>query len=164
MGTLVTLRQAHEARESLREAGKQVVLTNGVFDILHVGHVRYLQAARALGDALFVGLNGDASARALKGPGRPLVPQVERAEILCALSCVEHVIIFDEPTAEVVVEVLRPDIYVKGGDYRDAKPLPEARVATRCGARIVILPYTPGRSTTQMIEHVLARGDPAQGA
>ena len=155
MGTLITLGQAHEARERLREAGKQVVCTNGVFDILHVGHVRYLQAARGLGDALLVGLNSDASACGLKGPGRPLVPQAERAEILCALSCVDHVIIFEEPTAEAVLEALRPDVYVKGGDYRDAKPLPEAPVVTRHGGRVVILPYTPGRSTTQMIEHLL---------
>ena len=164
MGTLVTLTQARQVREKLRQEGKLVVLTNGVFDILHVGHVRYLQAARALGDVLMVGLNGDSSARRLKGPDRPLVPQAERAELLCALSCVEYVTIFDEPTAIAVVEALRPDLYVKGGDYRHAKPLPEAAAVTRHGGRVVILPYTPGRSTTDLIERLRGRADQAQGA
>jgi rfaE bifunctional protein nucleotidyltransferase chain/domain len=164
VGTLVTLAQACALREALRQEHKQVVFTNGVFDILHVGHVRYLQAASGLGDALMVGLNSDASASHLKGPGRPLVFQAERAEILCALSCVDHVIIFNERTAEAVVEALRPDVYVKGGDYSDGKPLPEARVATRHGGRVVILPYTPGRSTTDTIALLFGPADLDRGA
>jgi rfaE bifunctional protein nucleotidyltransferase chain/domain len=102
---------------SLRDAGARIVLTNGIFDLLHIGHVRYLQQARALGDALVVGLNSDASTRRLKGPDRPLVPEAERAEVLAALACVDAVVIFDEDTAETLVSALRPEIYVKGGDY-----------------------------------------------
>jgi D-glycero-beta-D-manno-heptose 1-phosphate adenylyltransferase len=100
-----------------RSAGARVVLTNGVFDLLHLGHVRYLQQARTLGDALVVAVNSDASTRRLKGPKRPLVPEQERAEVLAGLECVDAVTIFDEDTAGPLVEALRPDIYVKGGDY-----------------------------------------------
>jgi rfaE bifunctional protein nucleotidyltransferase chain/domain len=103
-----------------RAAGARIVFTNGVFDLLHVGHVRYLQQARALGDALAVGLNSDVSARRLKGPSRPLVPEAERAEVLAALACVDAVTIFGEDTAEALVAALRPELYVKGGDYADA--------------------------------------------
>src|SRR5881275_839903 len=115
---IVGLEELSERSEQLRAAGKKLVATNGCFDLLHVGHVRYLQAARALGDLLIVGLNSDASVRAYKGPGRPLVPQDERAELLAALRCVDYVVIFDEPTASALVSALQPDIYVKGGDYR----------------------------------------------
>ncbi|MGC8788072.1 MAG: D-glycero-beta-D-manno-heptose 1-phosphate adenylyltransferase, partial [Anaerolineae bacterium] len=152
-------------RQEMRLQGKTSVLTNGVFDLLHVGHVRYLQAARRLGDALFVGLNSDASARRLKGPGRPLIPQVERAEVLCALACVDYVILFDEDTAEELVHALQPDVYVKGGDYagnstgQAGKVLPEARVVESYGGRVVILPYTPGHSTTQLIAHILEQSN-----
>lgn len=137
------------------------VFTNGVFDILHVGHVRYLQAARALGDCLIVGLNSDQSARALKGDGHPLVPQDERAEILAALECVDYVIIFDEVTAERVVEALRPEVYVKGGDYsngddRDKVP-PEAKVVQKGGGRIAFIPFVEGKSTTNIITEIIKR-------
>ena len=98
-------------------AGQTVVFTNGCFDLLHLGHVRYLQEARSLGDLLVIGLNSDDSARALKGPNRPLVPQDERAEVLAALDCVDYVTIFEEITAVALVETLRPNVYVKGGDY-----------------------------------------------
>ena len=104
----------------MRARGKLMVFTNGCFELLHVGHIRYLQAARALGDALVVGLNSDESVRAIKGPPRPLVPQAERAELLAALGCVDYVVIFDEPTAEALVGALKPEVYVKGGDYRAA--------------------------------------------
>lgn len=103
-----------------REVGDRIVLTNGVFDLLHVGHVRYLCQARGLGDALVVGLNSDASTRRLKGPERPLVSEAERAEVLAALACVDVVSVFDEPTAEALVAVVRPDVYTKGGDYAHA--------------------------------------------
>src|SRR5438309_2589569 len=99
--------------EAARKEGKRIVFANGCFDILHVGHVRYLQAARALGDCLIVGLNSDASARALKGEGHPIVPQAERAELLAALACVDYVLIFEGLTAERVVAALRPEVYVK---------------------------------------------------
>jgi rfaE bifunctional protein nucleotidyltransferase chain/domain len=155
VGALITIAEAHSIRARLRRQKQIVVFTNGVFDLLHVGHVRYLQAARRLGDVLFVGLNSDASTRALKGPARPLIEQAERAEVLCALSCVDWVIIFDEPTAESVVENLQPDVYAKGGDYADGKPLPEAPLMVRSGGRVVILPYTSGHSTTCILNRIL---------
>jgi rfaE bifunctional protein nucleotidyltransferase chain/domain len=160
MGELVSITQAIDIRHRLRWQGKMVVFTNGVFDLLHVGHVRYLLEARKLGQVLFVGLNSDLSAQKLKGPGRPLVPQAERAEILAALACVDYVIIFDEPTAERVVEVLQPDVYTKGGDYADTadQTLPEASVVQSYGGRVVILPYTSGHSTTRIVESILKAG------
>jgi len=178
MGKLVSLTQAQSIRQTLGRRGKTVVFTNGVFDLLHVGHVRYLQAARELGHALFVGLNSDQSAQRLKGPGRPLMPQAERAEILCALACVDYVIIFDEPTAERILEALQPDVYVKGGDYagetthagqtglasrETSKALPEAPVVESYGGRLVILPYTPGHSTSQIIASILSKGEAEPG-
>lgn len=165
MGKIISLREAKGISRKIHRQGKTAVLTNGVFDLLHVGHVRYLQAARKLGDVLFVGLNSDASAHRLKGPGRPLIPQEERAEILCALACVDYVILFDEDTAEQLVYALQPEIYVKGGDYADnsaggaGKALPEARVVESYGGRVVILPYTPGHSTTQLITLILERNN-----
>lgn len=143
-------------RDTLRRAGKTVVLTNGVFDLLHLGHVRYLEAARRLGDALVVAVDSDESARRLgKGADRPLVPAVERAEIVAALRCVDAVVIFDGPTARGVVEALRPDIYVKGGDYAGgAKPLPEAEVVARYGGQVAFVDLLPGRSTTELIAKI----------
>ena len=156
----------------MRQARQRLVFTNGCFDLLHVGHIRYLQAARELGDALLLGLNSDSSVRAIKGPSRPLVPQAERAEVLAALQCVDFVVIFDEPTAENLVEALQPDIYVKGGDYKAtaAQPVdaaqpggeapalkiaPEMRVVQQYGGEIVVLPYSSGHSTTFLIENIL---------
>jgi len=147
--------------------GRRVVLTNGVFDLLHVGHVGYLQAARTLGDLLVVALNSDASTRALKGPRRPLTPEAERAALLGALRCVDYVTIFAEPTAEAVVAALRPDVYVKGGDYAagehaapDLDRLPEARVVQGYGGDVRLLPYTAGRSTSELIRLIVARYGP----
>jgi rfaE bifunctional protein nucleotidyltransferase chain/domain len=166
MGRLLSLPQALRVRKRLGRRGKKVVFTNGVFDILHVGHTRYLQQARELGDVLFVGLNSDTSATMLKGQARPWVPGTERAELLCALSCVDYVVVFNENTAVDLVAALQPDVYVKGGDYSpaaspgsdspasgsavpgDVKPLPEAAAVEKCGGKIVILPYTPGHSTS----------------
>ncbi|MCL5962395.1 MAG: D-glycero-beta-D-manno-heptose 1-phosphate adenylyltransferase [Chloroflexi bacterium] len=150
-----------QLRASLRTEGKRVVLTNGCFDILHVGHVRYLRQARALGDFLVVGLNSDDSARALKGPARPLVPEAERAEVLGALECVDAVVIFSEKTAEHLVEMLRPDVYVKGGDYGTGdlpgKELPEAKVVDSYGGTVRIVPFVEGRSTTDLVNIILEK-------
>ena len=159
MGQVVSLSAARRLREKLRTQGKVTVFTNGVFDLLHVGHIRYLDAARKLGDALFVGLNNDASARRLKGPDRPWVPQAERAETLCALRSVDYVVLFGEATAKEVVAALQPDVYVKGGDYAAAagdcgKALPEAPVVESYGGRVIILPYTPGHSTTELVARI----------
>jgi D-glycero-beta-D-manno-heptose 1-phosphate adenylyltransferase len=142
-------------------AGERGVLTNGCFDLLHLGHVRYLQQARALGDFLILGLNNDGGVRLLKGPGRPLVPEHERAEILAALTCVDYVTIFSEPTAGPLVELLQPAIYVKGGDYAsdqagvpDANRLPEAKVVQAYGGVVRLIPYLPHHSTTELIESI----------
>jgi rfaE bifunctional protein nucleotidyltransferase chain/domain len=136
----------------LRLAAKTLVFTNGVFDLLHVGHVRYLAAARALGDALVVGVNADASVRSLK-PGRPLVPESERAEVLVALGCVDAAIVFDGPDANPLVAALRPEVYVKGGDWGQpgGKQPPEAAVVAEYGGRVVFLSYESGHSTTGLI-------------
>jgi len=140
----------------IRGQGGTVVATGGCFDLLHPGHVRTLEAARRLGDCLVVCLNGDASVRRLKGPGRPLVPERDRAAVLCALSCVDAVRIFHEDTPERLLEEIRPDVWAKGGDYAEAE-LPEERVVRRFGGRAVILPYIAGRSTTRLIEEAANR-------
>ncbi len=141
--------------------GERGVFTNGCFDLLHLGHVRYLQEARALGDFLVLGLNNDEGVRPLKGPGRPLVPENERAELMAALSCIDYVTIFGEPTAGPLVEQLQPTIYVKGGDYMNAgtrepdlSRLPEAKVVQAYGGIVRLLPYLPGHSTTALIDAI----------
>lgn len=144
-----------------------MVLTNGCFDLLHLGHVRYLAAARAFGDVLILALNDDESVRRLKGPHRPLVPLAERAELLAALRSVDAVVPFSEDTAEETVRVLRPDVYVKGGDYAGAsgagKPLPEAAIVRAAGGRVEIVSFVEGHSTTDLIATIRERycGSPA---
>lgn len=168
MGQVVDLARAAEESARLRAEGKVVVFTNGHFDLLHYGHVRYLQEARALGDFLIVGVNSDASTRALKGPGRPIVPAEERAAVVAALACVDRVVIFSSLTAEALVEALRPQVYVKGGDWRPGEARggeqgpPEAAVVARYGGRVVFLPYLPGHSTSDLIARIaaLAAGRP----
>jgi rfaE bifunctional protein nucleotidyltransferase chain/domain len=139
-----------------RRAGRRVVLTNGCFDVVHAGHVVCLQEARALGDLLVVGLNSDASVRRLKGPARPVNPQVDRARVVAGLRCVDHVVPFDEDTPMALIAALRPDVYVKGGDYTVAA-LPERSLVESYGGRVVVLPYLPGRSTSEIIARI--RGD-----
>ena len=159
MRSPVSLAELLALREQWRMAGQTVVCTNGVFDLLHYGHLRYLLAARALGDLLVVGLNSDASTRRYKGPARPLVPEHERAALLLALEPVDYVTIFDEPTAERLVDELRPEIYCKGGDYggAGAKALPEAAVVERYGGRVELIHYLPGHSTSDLINLILSR-------
>lgn len=143
-------------RAQWRAANMRLVLTNGTFDLLHIGHVRYLEAARGLGDVLVVGINSDTSVRGYKGPGRPVVPQEERAEIVAALRCVDYVTIFEEPTATHLVEALQPDIYVKGGDYSaSGKLLPEAEAVLSYGGEVVIIPYVEGHSASDLIRRVM---------
>ncbi len=155
--------RAELAREVARRQanGECGVFTNGCFDLLHLGHIRYLQNARALGDFLVLGLNGDESLRQLKGPGRPLVPEYERAEILAALTCIDYVTIFPEITAIALVEALQPAIYVKGGDWagaQDAQPeqkrLPEAPSVLAYGGSVRLIPYLSGHSTTELIASI----------
>lgn len=140
----------------LKAEGKVLVFTNGIFDILHVGHARYLAAARALGDVLLVGVNGDSSARSLKGAPRPILPELERAELVAALGVVDYVTIFDEPTAEELVRVIEPDIYAKGGDYfpQGGKELPEAKAVASFGGQVKILPLYPGHSTSEILARI----------
>ena len=139
-------------RDRLDAAGKKLVFTNGCFDLLHAGHVRYLQQARRLGDALVVGLNSDRSVRELKGEGRPLNSQDDRAEVLAALGCVDYVVIFEGKRATELLRAVRPHIYAKGGDYTPESLDEEERgVLEACGARIEILPLVPGRSTTALL-------------
>lgn len=142
--------------EARRARGETIVFTNGVFDLLHPGHVRYLQAARALGDALVVGVNSDRSARALgKGPGRPVTPAAERAEILAALACVDAVVIFDEETPHEIVGALQPDVLVKGADWAEGTIVGADIVEAR-GGRVVRIPLAEGYSTSAIIEKVRA--------
>ncbi|EFH87138.1 adenylyltransferase/cytidyltransferase family protein [Ktedonobacter racemifer] len=156
------LSRAQLALEVVRrqEAGERAVFTNGCFDLLHLGHIRYLQEARSLGDFLILGLNSDESVRHLKGPTRPLVPELERAELLAALACIDYVTIFGEPTASELIATLEPAIYVKGGDYAgsvhgvDPEKLPEARIVFGYGGEVSLISYLPGHSTTELIQKI----------
>ncbi len=139
---------------SLHEAGKTVVFTNGCFDILHIGHARYLQEAKALGDVLIIGLNSDASVRVLgKGDERPITPQQERAEVLAALSCVDFVTIFDEPDPHSLITILKPNVLVKGGDWAPEQIIGR-EVVESYGGTVQAIPLVPGVSTTRIIERI----------
>ncbi|MEY4941184.1 MAG: hypothetical protein RIQ93_2919 [Verrucomicrobiota bacterium] len=147
-------------RSAARAAGRRVVLTNGVFDLLHTGHLYSLQRARALGDALIVALNADESVRALKGPGRPVQSEEERAYGLAALGCVDAVVIFREPRLTVEITALQPDVYCKAGDYTLEKlDAGERSALEKCQARIRFLPFLPGFSTTNLIAKIKAAGE-----
>ncbi|HSU71796.1 MAG TPA: D-glycero-beta-D-manno-heptose 1-phosphate adenylyltransferase [Micrococcaceae bacterium] len=143
------LERARSLAERIRRSGGTVVATGGCFDLLHAGHVRTLAAARAMGDCLIVCLNSDPSIRRLKGPERPIIEERDRAELLAALTCVDAVAIFDEDTPESILDLLRPDLWVKGGDYSAAQ-LPETALLQNWGGRVITLPYQPARSTTQL--------------
>lgn len=156
---VVDLAKASTLAATARNAGRRVVLANGAFDLLHVGHVRYLQAARALGDVLIVAINTDASVRAAKGPGRPAVPEAERAELVAALACVEAVLLFVEPTVAQVIESVRPDVQAKGTDYTVAT-VPERPVVERYGGRVAIVGDAKDHSTSATLA-ALAGASPA---
>lgn len=149
----LTLEQATLRFAPAKRNGRRMVFTNGCFDLLHPGHIRTLEAARALGDALIVGLNSDASVRALKGPGRPVVPQEERAEILAALECVDAVVIFDEPTPHEIIAALLPDVLVKGGDWADDEIVGREEVEA-AGGRVVSIPVVNGYSTSEILRKI----------
>jgi D-beta-D-heptose 7-phosphate kinase/D-beta-D-heptose 1-phosphate adenosyltransferase len=148
----------HEAllneRERLRREGRRLVFTNGCFDLLHPGHVRYLKQARALGDALVVALNSDSSVRALKGPRRPILNQSERAEIVAALEAVDYVVVFDDETPRGLIALLLPDVLVKGGDWGVDQIVGRDEVEA-AGGRVLSLPYVEGSSSTDIIGRVL---------
>lgn len=144
---LQSLLSQHKAQK------KTVVFTNGCFDILHAGHVRYLNAAKELGDILIIGLNSDSSVSALKGPTRPVNSEDDRAEVIAGLQAVDYVVIFGDATAERMVATIKPDIYVKGGDYTVDK-LPEAQVAAAYGGKTILIPEVPGRSSSNIIKKI----------
>jgi rfaE bifunctional protein nucleotidyltransferase chain/domain len=152
---IITLDELREESGRLRSAGKRVVATNGCFDILHVGHVRYLAAARKLGDVLVVGLNGDSSVRQLKGEGRPVNPEQDRAEVLAALESVGYVTIFPELRATNFLRAAQPSIYAKGGDYTaDTLDSEERAVLAKFGTKIEIIPFEQGYSTSQLLTRI----------
>ncbi len=142
-------------RGSVRSAGRVLVVTNGCFDILHAGHVTYLEAARSMGDALLVGLNGDDSIRQLKGPERPVVPEADRARVLAALGCVDGVCVFPEMRAARFLGEAQPDVYVKGGDYTiETIDQDERRAVESGGGRVVFIPFLAGRSTSGLLARI----------
>jgi D-beta-D-heptose 7-phosphate kinase/D-beta-D-heptose 1-phosphate adenosyltransferase len=145
--------EACKVRARLRAAGQRLVFTNGCFDILHVGHVRYLQAARALGDALLVAINSDAAVRALKGDSRPVMNEAERAEMLAALDAVSYVTVFDALSPRALIAQLLPDVLVKGGDY-DLDEIHGREEVEAAGGRVLALPFVEGASTTDIIERI----------
>ncbi|MEJ2634770.1 MAG: D-glycero-beta-D-manno-heptose 1-phosphate adenylyltransferase [Calditrichia bacterium] len=149
-----TLPQLVSIRQDFREKHKKVVFTNGIFDILHRGHVEYLEKARSLGDVLMLGLNSDFSARKLKSPGRPLMDQEDRAVVLAALESVDYVCLFDEETPAETIAALVPDVLVKGGDYR-IEEIVGREVVWANGGEVVPIPLTPGRSTSDFIRKVV---------
>lgn len=149
----MTREQARRLVVQLRASGKTIVFTNGVFDLLHVGHLRYLQQARALGDALLIGLNSDRSVRAIKGPDRPITAEHERAEVLEALTCVDGAVIFDQDTPHALISALQPDVLVKGADWAEDAIVGRDIVEAR-GGRVVRITLEPGRSTTGIIDKI----------
>jgi rfaE bifunctional protein nucleotidyltransferase chain/domain len=142
-----------------RRAGERIILTNGCFDLLHVGHIRYLRAAKHLGGKLVVGLNADESVRGLKGPGRPLMPAAERAEILAALADVDAVVVFPEADVRALIREIRPDIHAKGTDYT-ADNVPERDTVVECGGRVAIVGDPKGHSATEFIARIGRKGRP----
>lgn len=151
MGQVSSFEKIQAALAPLRQSGKKIVFTNGCFDLLHVGHVRYLQEARALGDALVVGVNSDASVKRLKGPTRPIQFENDRAEILAALACVDFTVIFTEDTPENLIHQVKPDILVKGGDWK-IETIVGAPFVMSYGGQVMSLQFVDGKSTTKLIE------------
>ena len=150
---IVDSNQIKNIAKQLKADGKTIVFTNGCFDILHVGHVRYLKAARELGDCLILGLNSDQSVRILKGPTRPINTQDDRAEVLSALSAIDYVVIFEESTAEDLITKIKPSIYVKGGDY-NIKDLPESSTVSQYGGQTILIPEVIGKSSSNIIKKI----------
>ncbi len=140
----------------LKAEGKRVVFTNGCFDLLHIGHIRYLEEAKALGDVLVVGVNSDASVRKLKGPKRPVLPEAERAEILSGLGCVDYITLFDEMDPLKLITSLQPNVLVKGGDWTKEQIVGK-EVVERSGGEVVIIPFVKGASTSTLIETILKK-------
>ena len=152
-GKILSIDELRKERARLRAEGKRLVFTNGCFDILHVGHVRYLQSARELGDALLVAINSDAAVRELKGAGRPVMNEQERAELLAALSAVNYVTVFDDISPRSLIADILPDVLVKGGDYK-LNEIHGREEVERAGGRVISLPFIEGASTSSVIERI----------
>ncbi|HEU4383310.1 MAG TPA: adenylyltransferase/cytidyltransferase family protein [Anaeromyxobacteraceae bacterium] len=163
MGKLVRLADLPRLREAARAAGRSLALANGIFDLFHVGHLRYLEGAKALADELVVAVNTDRSARENKGPGRPVVPEAERAEIVAALACVDHVVLFDSKDVVPVIRALRPDVHVKGTDYTP-ETIPEREAVERWGGRTAVAGDRKSHSTTEMLARLARARAPAKPA
>jgi len=151
-----TKEDLHRIVEDLKKKGKRIVFTNGCFDLIHIGHIRYLEKAKTLGDILVVGMNSDRSVQNLKGPKRPILPQEERAEILSGLGCVDYITVFDEQTPLELISSLQPHTLVKGGDWTKETTVGK-EVVERSGGEVVILPFEEGSSTSNLIETILKR-------
>jgi len=155
-GKIKTREELQRLIHNLKRSGKRIVFTNGCFDILHVGHVRYLEQAKSLGDVLVVGINSDRSVRGLKGPRRPILPVEERGEILSGLGCTDYITVFEEPTPFELISLLQPDVLVKGGDWTPEQVVGR-EVVEGSGGRVVILPFVEGSSTTNIIDVILEK-------
>ena len=155
-GKIKTREELQRLIHNLKRSGKRIVFTNGCFDILHVGHVRYLEQAKSLGDVLVVGINSDRSVRGLKGPRRPILPVEERGEILSGLGCTDYITVFDEQTPFELIFLLQPDVLVKGGDWTPEQVVGR-EVVEGSGGRVVILPFVEGSSTTNIIDVILEK-------
>lgn len=153
MGQVLRRENIAEFVRNLQKSGKTVVATNGCFDILHVGHVRYLQKTKSFADYSIVLLNSDKSVRLIKGEGRPINNENDRAEILCALSCVDYVVLFDEASPRELLDEIKPDVYTKGADY-SLETLPEADIMKKNGIRVEFIEFVPGKSTTNTISKI----------
>lgn len=154
MGIIISSKELSQVCTALRTQGQRIVFTNGCFDLLHPGHIRYLQEARKLGDKLIVALNSDRSVRELKGDSRPILREQERAEVVAALGCVDYVIIFDDVSPRAVINQVKPDILVKGGDWSVDQIIGRAEVEA-AGGRVLNLPYVEGCSTSEIISRIL---------
>jgi D-beta-D-heptose 7-phosphate kinase/D-beta-D-heptose 1-phosphate adenosyltransferase len=163
MEKIKTLDEIVLIRQRLRSEGKKLVFTNGCFDILHAGHVRYLNEARALGDALVLGLNSDESVRVLKGEGRPIVPEDERAEVLAALACIDFIFVFDDLTPQRVIDAIVPDILVKGADWGISEIVGRETVE-KAGGSVRNIPLVEGTSTTNIIHKILSQFGKSAGS
>jgi len=153
---IISLEHLPAWRKEMRESGRKLVVTNGCFDILHLGHVTYLESARNEGDALLIGMNSDAAVRGLKGEGRPVNSQEDRAGVLAALESVNGVCIFDDKSAAGFLAIAQPDIYVKGGDYTlETLNQEERRIVENAGGKIVLIQFVPGKSTTGLLERIM---------
>ncbi|MGB9607574.1 MAG: D-glycero-beta-D-manno-heptose 1-phosphate adenylyltransferase [bacterium] len=157
MGKIIESDRLTKIVEELRREGKRIVFTNGCFDIIHLGHIRYLREAKSKGDVLIVGLNSDESVKKIKGAKRPIMKEEERAEILASLEMVDYVVIFQETVPDELIKLIKPDVHIKGGDYSSPEELPETPLVRSLGGEVVIAKGVEGKSTTNIIKTIIER-------